>query len=167
MWVALLLLQDTSLPLELGWPGLALLPGVMSGKVCHQFFYHQTRLKGNLKEWRLQWEILEGEMFPYSWSWTCLIWRRQRVLILYIPATTPFLYGPWYLHWIVNCSVSLISRLSGSEFNSFFHSIFLTLYFMWDLRRLNKAREIDCAARGNETKKGDFVELGSESPLLQ
>ncbi|KAF8308591.1 hypothetical protein F5887DRAFT_1057483 [Amanita rubescens] len=45
--------------------------------------------------------------------------------------------------------------------------IFLTLYFMWDLRRLNKAREIDCAARGNETKKGDFVELGSESPLLQ
>lgn len=39
---------------------------------------------------------------------------------------------------------------------------------MWDLRRLNKAKEIDCAARGlDEIQKGDFVELGSESPLFR
>ncbi|KAF8333756.1 major facilitator superfamily domain-containing protein [Amanita rubescens] len=46
--------------------------------------------------------------------------------------------------------------------------ISLTLYFMWDLWRLNKAKEIDCAARGlDEIKKGDLVELGSESPLFR
>ena len=39
---------------------------------------------------------------------------------------------------------------------------------MWDLRRLNKAKEFDCAARGlDEIQKGDFVELGSESPLFR
>ena len=39
---------------------------------------------------------------------------------------------------------------------------------MWDFSRINKAREADCAARGlDESQKGDFTELGSESPLFR
>ena len=39
---------------------------------------------------------------------------------------------------------------------------------MWNFSRINKAREADCAARGlDESQKGDFTELGSESPLFR
>ncbi len=39
---------------------------------------------------------------------------------------------------------------------------------MWDFWRLNKAKEADCAARGLDvSQKGDFIELGSESPLFR
>jgi len=46
--------------------------------------------------------------------------------------------------------------------------IILASFCMWDFWRLNKAKEADCAARGlDESQRGDFTELGSESPLFR
>ena len=39
---------------------------------------------------------------------------------------------------------------------------------MWDFRRLNKERDAYCAIRGlDASRKDEFVELGSESPLFR
>ncbi|KAF8693162.1 hypothetical protein AX14_002310, partial [Amanita brunnescens Koide BX004] len=47
-------------------------------------------------------------------------------------------------------------------------AIFLTMFSMWNLRRLNMAKEAQCAAEGlDDSRKGEFVEFGSESPLFR
>lgn len=39
---------------------------------------------------------------------------------------------------------------------------------MWDFRRLNKARDAYCASHGlDESRRDEYVELGSESPLFR
>ena len=61
-----------------------------------------------------------------------------------------------FLSLVLNCT------------KQFFHSIILASFCMWDFWRLNKAKEADCAARGlDESQKGHFTELGSESPLFR
>ena len=48
------------------------------------------------------------------------------------------------------------------------HSIFLTMFSMWNFRRLNIAKEAQCAAQGlDDSHKGEYVEFGSESPLFR
>ena len=52
--------------------------------------------------------------------------------------------------------------------NAPFDSIFLTSFCMWDFQRQNKAKEIECVAQGfDESQKGEFAELGTESPLFR
>ncbi|PFH53712.1 hypothetical protein AMATHDRAFT_54146 [Amanita thiersii Skay4041] len=47
-------------------------------------------------------------------------------------------------------------------------SIILSLFAMWDFNRLNKAKEAYCAHHGiDDSRKGEFVEFGSESPLFR
>jgi len=47
-------------------------------------------------------------------------------------------------------------------------SMFLSLFMMWDFRRLNRAKEAYCAAQGlDDSRGGEFMELGSESPLFR
>jgi len=47
-------------------------------------------------------------------------------------------------------------------------AIFVTLFIMWDFRRANKEREAYCAANGlDESRRDEFVELGSDSPLFR
>jgi len=49
-----------------------------------------------------------------------------------------------------------------------YHSIFLSLFMMWDFRRLNRAKEAYCTAQGlDDNRRGEFAELGSESPLFR
>ncbi|KAF8639490.1 hypothetical protein AX17_001395 [Amanita inopinata Kibby_2008] len=47
-------------------------------------------------------------------------------------------------------------------------SITLALFCMWDFDRRNKAKEAYCAQHGlDESRKDEFAELGSESPLFR
>ncbi|KAF8623140.1 hypothetical protein AX14_011956, partial [Amanita brunnescens Koide BX004] len=47
-------------------------------------------------------------------------------------------------------------------------AIFLTVFSMWNFRRLNIAKEAQCAAQGlDDGRKDEFVEFGSESPLFR
>ncbi|KAF8693161.1 hypothetical protein AX14_002309 [Amanita brunnescens Koide BX004] len=47
-------------------------------------------------------------------------------------------------------------------------AIFLTVFSMWNFRRLNIAKGAQCAAQGlDDSRKDEFVEFGSESPLFR
>jgi len=47
-------------------------------------------------------------------------------------------------------------------------AIFVTLFIMWDFQRLNKARDAYCASHGlDESRRDEYAELGSESPLFR
>lgn len=47
-------------------------------------------------------------------------------------------------------------------------SITLALFCMWNFNRLNKEKEAHCAMHGiDDSRRGEFVDLGSESPLFR
>ena len=91
------------------------------------------------------------------------------MFILHISETTSFLCGPWYYHRFFDPWVSLIcSKVLRESSPRFLYSIFLTMFSMWNFRRLNIAREVHCTAQGlGDSERGKFVEFGSESPLFR
>lgn len=91
------------------------------------------------------------------------------MLILHISGTTSFLCGPRYYYRFSDPWVSSISFPMYPEDNlKVLHSIFLTMFSMWNFRRLNIAKEAQCAAQGlDDSHKGEYVEFGSESPLFR
>ena len=90
------------------------------------------------------------------------------MLIVHISGTSSFLCGPRYYHRFFDPWVSILFPMYSDTNPKFLYSIFLTMFNMWNLRRLNIAREVQCTAQGlGDSEKGEFVECGSESPLFR
>jgi hypothetical protein len=90
------------------------------------------------------------------------------MLILHISETTSFLFGPCYYHRFFDPFVSILFPMYPETNSKKLYSIFLTMFNMWNFRRLNIAREAQCTAQGlGDGHKGEFVEFGSESPLFR
>ena len=90
------------------------------------------------------------------------------MLILHISGTSSFLCGSWYYHRFFDPWVSILFPMCPENNLKVLYSIFLTIFSMWNFRRLNMAKEAQCASQGlDDSHKGEFVEFGSESPLFR
>ena len=88
--------------------------------------------------------------------------------ILHIYESPSFLYGPWHYHWFFDPCVSISFPIYPESNSKTSYSIFLTVFSMWNFHRLNIAKGAQCAAQGlDDSRKDEFVEFGSESPLFR